>query len=400
MRPPRPAQEAVDAGQQLRVRLGQHALEVGNLADFPQQAHGVRVPGERHHLGVAHERRERALVLGVAHADEEGVGWLAVEAAEQRERREEVELVRAPEELRERREAVRLDGLDQSPVERPELRRGRELPVAHVAAGAARDLAHLRRRQRRAARRRRTSRAPVKTTVSMSRFSPMPIASVATRWSTSPAWYRPTCALRVRGESAPNTSAAPPRSRRSRAATSYSSRSEKTMTAERGGSFDRLLGSPYESVDSRWRVSNAARGDQLVQDRPDRLGPDQPGLERAARVQDPVGEDVAALPVGRELDFVDRQEVDLEVERHRLDGRDPVRRPPRDDPFFAGDERDGLGSLERRHAVVVLARQQPEREADHPGGVRSIRSMARCVLPVFVGPRRAVTGRCIAVLPE
>ena len=71
----------------------------------------------------------------------------------------------------------------------------------------------------------------------------MPIASVATRWSTSPAWYSPTCALRVRGESAPKTSAAPPRSRRRREATSYSSRSENTITAERGGSFDSRFGS-------------------------------------------------------------------------------------------------------------------------------------------------------------
>ena len=71
----------------------------------------------------------------------------------------------------------------------------------------------------------------------------MPMASVATRWSTSPAWYRPTCALRVRGDRAPKTSAAPPRSRRRRAATSYSSRSENTTTAERGGSFARRLGS-------------------------------------------------------------------------------------------------------------------------------------------------------------
>ncbi len=44
----------------------------------------------------------------------------------------------------------------------------------------------------------------------MSRFSPIPIASVATRKSTSPFWYSATCALRVRGLSAPITTAAPP----------------------------------------------------------------------------------------------------------------------------------------------------------------------------------------------
>ena len=46
--------------------------------------------------------------------------------------------------------------------------------------------------------------------------------------------------------------------------------------------------------------------------------------ERAARMQQAVGEDVAALGVGAELDLVDRQELDLAVERHRLDRADEI----------------------------------------------------------------------------
>jgi hypothetical protein len=37
----------------------------------------------------------------------------------------------------------------------------------------------------------------------------------------------------------------------------------------------------------------------------------------------------------------------------------------RDDALFAGDEGDGGGALQLDDAVVVLARQQPQREADH-----------------------------------
>ena len=72
-------------------------------------------------------------------------------------------------------------------------------------------------RSARARRRRRRGLAPVelrsaaKATWSMSMFSPMPIASVATRYSTSPDWNMATWALRVRGERAPRTTAAPPR---------------------------------------------------------------------------------------------------------------------------------------------------------------------------------------------
>ena len=76
---------------------------------------------------------------------EERVRRLALEAAEERERREEVELVGAPVEVGERREAVRLDRLHQA--------RGRSGPSSAVGAkwpsrtwrpGASRDLARPR----------------------------------------------------------------------------------------------------------------------------------------------------------------------------------------------------------------------------------------------------------------
>ena len=90
------------------------------------------------------EGGERALVVGVAHAHEARAGRLALEAAEQGERREEVELVACA-----RRGASRgakrwlLDGVDEPPVEGAELGGGGEVAVPHVAAGAARDLADL-----------------------------------------------------------------------------------------------------------------------------------------------------------------------------------------------------------------------------------------------------------------
>lgn len=43
-------------------------------------------------------------------------------------------------------------------------------------------------------------------------------------------------------------------------------------------------------------------------------------------------------------------------------------------------------------AVVVLAREQAKREPDHAGAVSCMRSMAKYVLPVLVGPSRAITG--------
>ena len=46
------------------------------------------------------------------------------------------------------------------------------------------------------------------------------------------------------------------------------------------------------------------------------------GFFLAARMQQPVGEDMAALGIGAELDLVDHQAGDRNVQRHRFDGAD------------------------------------------------------------------------------
>ena len=109
---------------------------------------------------------------------------------------------------------------------------------------------------------------------------------------------------------------------------------------------------------------------QALQQRADRLGAQEHGLDQAAGVQQPVGEDVAAVGVGAELDLVHRQEFGIAVERHGLDRAGEPARVGRDDLLLAGDQRDVAGALLGHHAVVVLAGEQAEREADDAGGVR------------------------------
>ena len=82
-------------------------------------------------------------------------------------------------------------------------------------------------------------------------------------------------------------------------------------------------------------------------------------------MQQPVGEDMAALGIAAKLDLVDRQEIDRQIERHQFDGADPISRMRRDDLFFAGDESDRPRAFERNNPVIILARQKPERKADH-----------------------------------
>ncbi|MHC2318207.1 hypothetical protein ACVIHC_005253 [Bradyrhizobium diazoefficiens] len=96
----------------------------------------------------------------------------------------------------------------------------------------------------------------------------------------------------------------------------------------------------------------------------------QQRLVAAATVEDAVGEDVAAFEIGGDLDLVHSEEGDVEISRHRLDGGDPVARVLRLDLLLAGDQRDALHALAIGDLVIDLARQQPQRQADHAGGMR------------------------------
>ena len=108
-------------------------------------------------------------------------------------------------------------------------------------------------------------------------------------------------------------------------------------------------------------------GREAADQRRRRRRAEQHGLGHAARVQQAVGEDVAALGIGAELDLVDGEELDLAVERHRLDRADEVARRRRHDLLLAGDQRHVARAPRLDDAVVDLARQQPQRQADHAG---------------------------------
>jgi hypothetical protein len=74
-------------------------------------------------------------------------------------------------------------------------------------------------------------------------------------------------------------------------------------------------------------------------------------------VQDAIGEDMAALEIGRDLDFIDGEKRHVEIPRHRLHGGDPVARLRRLDLLFARDQRDGVDADPVDDLVVDLARQ-------------------------------------------
>ena len=86
-------------------------------------------------------------------------------------------------------------------------------------------------------------------------------------------------------------------------------------------------------------------------------------------MQEAVGEDVTALGVGAELNFVHREEFDPALERHRLDRAHEILRMGGDDLLLAGDQRDARRAFRLDHPIIDFPRQEPKRQADHAGGM-------------------------------
>jgi hypothetical protein len=137
-------QQLEDLAQQPRVRIGHHLAEVGDLADLPQQPQALRVARAIDHLVIVREGGQGHLVVGLASAVQPGHVRPPLEALEQQGRAAEIELDAAPVGGADGIEAVALDRLDQLGIERSGLGGGAEAAVAHVAAGAPRDLGDLR----------------------------------------------------------------------------------------------------------------------------------------------------------------------------------------------------------------------------------------------------------------
>ena len=117
-------------------------------------------------------------------------------------------------------------------------------------------------------------------------------------------------------------------------------------------------------------ADDAGAGQQPLDDRPHGGGAEHQRLLAAAAIEHAVGENVAALEIGGELDFIDGEKGDVEIARHGLDGGDPKARIRRLDLFLAGDERHRVGADALDGAVIDLASQQPQRQADQARGMR------------------------------
>ena len=68
--------------QKARVAVAHHLAEIGDLADFPQQANRAGMDGEAHHLSVARQQLQCPLVVGIARLYQAGRRRPLVETAQ------------------------------------------------------------------------------------------------------------------------------------------------------------------------------------------------------------------------------------------------------------------------------------------------------------------------------
>ena len=83
-------------------------------------------------------------------------------------------------------------------------------------------------------------------------------------------------------------------------------------------------------------------------------------------MEQPLGEDVAAVEIGGELDLVNRKEIGLDLARHGLDRANPIAWPLGLDLLLARYQRDFVRPNPGDDLVVDFPRQKPQRQADQP----------------------------------
>ena len=293
--------------------------EIRHLAGLPQQAnaaapmrHGpdIRLPrqgGQRFQIGrvvpphQARTRRRRG------QRSQQGIDV------------REIKLVVAPRDLGQRLERVRLDCPDQIVVERRAVGGGAERAVAHPPPGPPRDLRHLGSGQ--------GARA-VAVELEQAREGDMvhvhvqPHADGVGRHQEVDLFVLIQLDLRIAGARAEpahdnSAAAAPP-------ADQLGDRVDLARAKRDDGAARRQSGKFLRSDMGQLRQARTGLDLRLryepLQQRPNGLGAQEHGFDQTARVQQPLSEDMPAVGIRAELDFVDRQELHQPIQRHSFHG--------------------------------------------------------------------------------
>ena len=90
----------------------------------------------------------------------------------------------------------------------------------------------------------------------------------------------------------------------------------------------------------------------------------------AAHMKQAFCENMTPFRVCAELNFINRNKIGTNFNRHRFDCTNPILHARRDNAFFACNKRDNRWSAQRHDLIVNLTCQKPERQADDARAMR------------------------------
>ncbi len=360
--------ETVQGRHQISVARGRHFSIIGHLANFPEPLDGIAAGGEVTQLPVADHDIECGDVLADGRAGQpvlaRHVGKRGLKTLEGTE----VEIGIAPLQHAQRLEGMRLDGLGDFRLERVAAPGGAETAIVQMPPGAPRDLADFRRLQSAEAKAVEFARCGESDMIDIE------IEPHADRIGGDQVIHLARLIQRHLGVARAGRERAEHHRRAATLAPDQLGNGIDLLRREgddgraRGQARDLALAGEDELRQAR-AGGDVHTGNQLLDQRLHRAGPDQQRLLAPALVEQVIGEDMAAIEIGGELHLVDGDKGEIEIPRHRLRRADPVARLARFDLLLAGDERHRIGPDAIDHALVDFARQQTQRQADHPGGM-------------------------------
>ena len=359
-------QEAEDAAQQVHM-LADHGLaEIRDLADIPEQMHRLAALDRHLHVRIGGKHAQGHHVLGLAGALQAGARRGKFEAGQQGGGGGELQARIAPLQRADGREAVILDILDDFRIERAAIGGDAEAAVVLVAARPARDLGEFLRLEI-------AVLAPVELGLAREpdgfEVEIQAHADGIGRDEVFDLALLEHLHLRIAG-------AGRERAHHDRRAALLSPDQFRDGIDLIGGEGDDggSLGQTADLLRSGIGEDRVPLADMEACLRDQLLDPlahghraEEQGFVHAARIEQPVGEDVAALRVGAELDLVHREEGCPGFDRHRFDGADEVFRVRRDDLFLARDQRHHGRPAQLHHPVIDFPREQAQGKAHDAG---------------------------------
>ena len=372
-----------DRLQQAQMGLRQGLAVVGDLTDFPQQLHPlgrIRQPAD---LLAPGQQQKRAVVEGIAHPHEAGCGWRCLETVDQRLEAGEIEFMVAPVEELQGLETVALHRAHDLRVELGQAVGDTEGAIGHVTAGTAGDLGHFGRGE---------GTHPAAVEFAQAGEGHMAQVHVQPHADGVGGHQMVHLARLIHGHLGVAGARAEGSQHHRRPAPPAADHLGQGVDVGGGEGDDGAAPrQPVEAAGAGIAQGRKARtgldaglGHQPSQQRADGVRAHEDGLKGAAGVQQPIGEDMATLKVGAELDLVDGDKAEAAMQRHRLDGGQHIGRIGRADALLAGDQRHLLRALEGHHPVEHLAGEQPQRKA-HAAGIVGQHAFDRIVGLAGVG---------------